>query len=428
MQYKSKMNHTLLSAVLFSAIATSAYANGMPKGVGCCSELTELDKRVKRLEDKAVEGTSKKLFISGQVNRAIMWANDGVQKNTVHGDNDNTSSRIIVSGQAAYNDDLSFGATVGFKATPNSTGAVQVHNAVTSSASESRIGVRQADVTIQSKRYGTLIIGHGTLASYGTHFDTHLSGAYNFMEPYTMGGNLLFRNKAAGGASFALTPAYIFNPGDGANISGRADRIRYDSPSFAGFSMRTSHGYHFRGDIWDVALRYAGEFSGWKFAANTSFTRSDTREADTGNVGVNGIGVRYDNIAASAGALAPFSITGKKDTGIALRFSYANRDYKNVRNKDGRSLRWVLSYKDMFCDMGMTTFEGSFGHYKNMVLVTNPAQVIIGKSWIFGVQQNIDGVGAEVYLSYANQNLKVKNSGQKYRDQDIVLAGARVKF
>lgn len=78
---------TLTFSASILSLSAEAMANGMP-AVECCDEIKTLDQRVKRLEDKAVEGTSKKLFIAGSINRAITWLNDGVQANTAHVDND----------------------------------------------------------------------------------------------------------------------------------------------------------------------------------------------------------------------------------------------------------------------------------------------------------------------------------------------------
>ncbi len=50
--------------------------------------------------------------------------------------------------------------------------------------------------------------------------------------------------------------------------------VRYDSPTFAGFSVSASWG---EDDFWDVAARYAGEFNGFKLAAATAYSEAWTR-------------------------------------------------------------------------------------------------------------------------------------------------------
>ena len=44
--------------------------------------------------------------------------------------------------------------------------------------------------------------------------------------------------------------------------------VRYDSPTFGGFSVSASWG---EDDMWDVAARYAGEWGGFKLAAAAAY-------------------------------------------------------------------------------------------------------------------------------------------------------------
>ena len=50
--------------------------------------------------------------------------------------------------------------------------------------------------------------------------------------------------------------------------------VRYDSPTFGGFSVSASWG---EDDMWDVAARYAGEWNGIMFAAAAALQRADRR-------------------------------------------------------------------------------------------------------------------------------------------------------
>ena len=50
--------------------------------------------------------------------------------------------------------------------------------------------------------------------------------------------------------------------------------IRYDSPTFHGFSVSASWG---EDDMWDVAARYSGEFNGFKLAVAAAYTDVSSR-------------------------------------------------------------------------------------------------------------------------------------------------------
>ena len=49
------------------------------------------------------------------------------------------------------------------------------------------------------------------------------------------------------------------------------NNVRYDLPTFAGFSVSASWG---EDDFWDVAARYAGEFNGFKLAAAAAYSEA----------------------------------------------------------------------------------------------------------------------------------------------------------
>ena len=48
------------------------------------------------------------------------------------------------------------------------------------------------------------------------------------------------------------------------------DSIRYNSPTFGGFSVSASWG---EDDFWDVAARYSGEYNGFKLAAAAAYSQ-----------------------------------------------------------------------------------------------------------------------------------------------------------
>ncbi len=64
--------------------------------------------------------------------------------------------------------------------------------------------------------------------------------------------------------------------------------VRYDSPTFGGFSVSASWG---EDDMWDVAGRYAGEFGGFKLAAAAAYNEVNDQN--------------YNNIAVGLGGFVP---------------------------------------------------------------------------------------------------------------------------
>ena len=89
-----------------------------------------------------------------------------------------------------------------------------------------------------------------------------------------------------------------FNNFDGLS---RNDRLRYDSPSFAGFRASASQASD---DQWDAALRWGGEGNGLRVAAAAAYSSSNSATADhliDGSASVLHLGSGL-NLTVAAGA------------------------------------------------------------------------------------------------------------------------------
>ncbi len=65
---------------------------------------------------------------------------------------------------------------------------------------------------------------------------------------------------------------------------GRLNGVRYDTPTFAGFSLSASWG---EDDYWDIAARYSGEFSGIKISLATAYSESTDSQTSSASFGCN---------------------------------------------------------------------------------------------------------------------------------------------
>src|SRR5262245_30047144 len=91
---------------LFAGLGTSQAAD---LGGNCCADLEE---RIAELEATTVRKGNRKmsLTISGQVDRVVVWYDDGRTSTTYYGiDNTNSSSRYILSGNAKVTPKVSMG-------------------------------------------------------------------------------------------------------------------------------------------------------------------------------------------------------------------------------------------------------------------------------------------------------------------------------
>src|SRR6185312_12366540 len=114
----------------------------------------------------------------------------------------------------------------------------------------------------------------------------------------------------------------VFNDFDG---DGRKLRVRYDTPSFAGFTLSGSYGTEVVPeptgvDVWDVALRYAGEFAGLRIASAIAY--SDTGSAN-----------RYDGSISILSVPTGISVTAaggydQRSGGADRRYVYGKLGYQ----------------------------------------------------------------------------------------------------
>jgi len=193
-----------------------------------------------------------RLTISGQVNRGVLVADDGDDTDVFFVDNDNSSTRIRLLGDAKFNDDISVGSVIEVQFESNSTAEVSQDNQRNVGANS--FTERKLEVFVNSETYGRLWLGQGDTASNGTS-EVDLSGTavigYSGIADFA--GGLQFQED---GVLSGTDIGYTFSNLDGLS---RDDRLRYDTPVFKGAKLSTSV---IADDRFDVALRYSREILG----------------------------------------------------------------------------------------------------------------------------------------------------------------------
>lgn len=339
------------------------------------------------------------------------------------------------------------------------------------SDSEKNILISRSEVEVDSFKYGKLSLGRGPMASTGAMFFQDLSFTYSFLHPFTTMGGINFRYRdtftaagplaAAGtvlnhtrgnpfGGSGQKTGVQIFNPGDGTNVKSSGERIKYTTPTVVnldhwlhGFSAEIAHAYMWKGNVYDAAIKYTDllriPYSQTKtiVSAVISWQRNQSKDYTQGLLFADNsvefgraalgfvpntdtfVGRKHDTFAGSVGILFPFSMSGKYGTGINVMFAGAHRKWKITGHEKGRVLHGKLGYTDNFIKLGSTHLVGSYGQWKAMdvdfmynALAPNLTFTphLVGTNWGVGVQQDVDGANAQVYLRYDNMRLQRRNT------------------
>ncbi|MEE2980249.1 MAG: porin [Pseudomonadota bacterium] len=114
-----------------------------------------------------------KLEVSGQVNRALILADDGDRSRLFHVDNDNSSTRVRWLGTGRLDDDLTVGALVEVQFESNTSSAIDMDQ-------DGEVGAnsfteRHLTLYLDSQRFVRLWAGQGDTATNGTS-EVDLSG------------------------------------------------------------------------------------------------------------------------------------------------------------------------------------------------------------------------------------------------------------
>jgi predicted porin len=323
--------------------------------------------------------------ISGQINRAVMWADNGNDSEVFHVDNDNSSTRFRFTGSEQVNDSVKIGLVWESEFQSNASNEVDIGQ---NSDGSSSFKERKMEAFYQMD-FGKISIGQGGGAANGTS-EMDLSGTLVIMysSVTSTGGSLQFRDNDD-------TP--ISEIGDTrSNFNGlsRNDRLRYDAPVFGGVGLSVSST---NGDANELAARYSREFNGLgKVAAAIGYVNTGDRTDP-----------EYTQISGSLSWL--------HNTGINLTVAYGTRDIDEVDN-DPVNYYGKLGYKfdihAIAVEYGMTE---DLAQDKDESSNYGVAYVI--KPWN----------GVEFYGTYRAYHLE-RDDVSDIEDVHVSLVGTRIKF
>jgi Gram-negative porin len=332
----------------------------------------------------------------GQINKGLLVFDDGESTlGYIPVDNGNSSTRAGIRIYGAITDDWSLGGNLEWEWNPYSTTNVNQLNRDDFDWDTELL--RKAEAYLTSDTLGKLWLGQGSMAS-DSSAEVDLSGTS------VVGYSLI--SDMAGGPFLRLDDGLLstvkvkdaFTNFDGL---GRKLRVRYDTPSFAGFTLAASVGTQVVPEethvtVWDIVARYENTFDDFKVSAAVAYSEP----GDHQNL--------YDG---------SFSIL-HDPTGISLTFATAYSDEETV---DGRYGYVKLGYQTDFFEVGKTAF--SVDAYYGEDIAANGSD-----STSFGAQfvQNLDYLQTELYLGLRSYSYDEAVTG--FDDSFAVLTGARVKF
>ena len=321
--------------------------------------------------------------ISGHINRAALYADDGETAKWFFVDNDNSSTRFRFRGSNEFANGWKAGILWEVEMQSNASNNVSMEN----DADATDVSFNERHIEAWIEKWGRLRIGQGDTASNGTS-EVDLSGtdvaAYSSVSD--IGGDFEFRD---GDKKLGITVADSRSNFDGLS---RKDRVRYDTPRWKGFFASGSVEQQSQ---FDIAARYAGDFGWARFAAAAGYANFGT-SSDTID----------DEISSSASILFDF--------GLNFTASYAIqwRDNENPWNLYGK-----LGYK--FLQKHAASVQYSRTKHRS---ADDDEGDTFGLAYVFTPWESI-----ELYGTYYIHMLD-RDRGTTPDDINIGMAGARIKF
>src|SRR5262245_45093780 len=298
----------------------SVTAQAADLGGNCCADLEE---RVAELEATTARKGNRKvsLQIYGQVSETIMWWNDGAESNVFVSENINIKNTVGFQGSARITSDWSAGFKLELQirayrsSAQNQLSLGATNNVTITTYNTQSVSLRHAYWYLKSNTYGTVTVGRDVESVLGTS-SISLVNPDRFSGPagpgFAQGGFFLRRSGTTSNTGLSGLTWQNFSwirNGDGPlpfDYAQTKGLVKYTSPFFlgqtksSGFQLSTDWGDD---DAWAVALRYAEEFHGFRFAAGVGY--SDWRGPDRTMCSTGASGNVAGGAMASPGTTGP---------------------------------------------------------------------------------------------------------------------------
>lgn len=337
------------------------------------------------------------LQLSGEVNRAVMYADDGLDDKFFHVDNTHSETKVGLSGEIAATECLTAGGNLEFKWQDNPSIAVSMEE-------ESIAGEFEAELIelyFAHSTAGKLTVGKGSAASdESSEIDLSGTDMIGNAGVADMGGGFAFYDTAAGAYS-DFTAESVFHGGISTEGLGKINRVLYETPDFGGFTFGASAG---ESETVDFSVSYSGEFNGNQLEAKAAWSNP---------------GEGWTQINGAASLLL--------DSGLNFTVAASAKDVEDMPadGDDPTMFYGKIGYTtDKICPTGPTSISVDYG------IFNNAAALDIGQeATAMGVQlvHELSNYSTALFAGYRLFSLE-DSTGADYEDISVVMAGAQFSF
>jgi predicted porin len=343
----------------------------------------------------AVQAQNLQVQLYGQVNRALMFADDGVQSKTFFVDGEPSGTRIGIMGSSQVAPGLRAGARFEVEYQSNSSDSVSM----TAPTLNPGFVERWFDVFVEGA-WGRVNLGQGSgAADDASTVDLSGTALANGVCVCDWGGSLAWRT-SSGGTVPGRTLGSTHNNLD---FESRYDRVMYTTPVFGGFRAQVGTGQKTNnGEVNEASLWWSGKLAGTIEAA---IGWSDQKEQTPGT----------DSNETMGG-----SVSWLHTSGFNVTFAYTESSVAGTTGQDATHMWGKVGYKT-----GAHAFSVSYGMMEDQVATGDEGDAIgIGYVWT-------PIRWAEFYVGLHQYTLDAQVSpGAKVSAEDIQVAtvGTRIRF
>ena len=326
--------------------------------------------------------------ISGHINRAVLWADNGNDNDTFFVDNENSNSRWRFTGSNDFGEAWTVGITWEVEMESNSSDDFDIGD--NNDTSDVSFTERKIEFYVQHKTFGKLYMGQGDTASNGTS-EVDLSGTdvVEYSDIVDMAGGINFRT---GDDVIVATIGSVYSNYDGFS---RRDRIRYDTPKFGPVYFSASY---MNGQTWDTAGRFSYEWEGiGKLAAAAHYTGAETQR---------------DNFSQYSGSISFLHSSGFNITGAA-----GTRDFNDAPGRDDG----MFYYGKLGFRRGIHAVSVDYGRAEDVDQNGDDFDTI-GLAYVINPWESIQFYGGYRYHTLDRRGVN------NIEDISAVMIGGRVKF
>jgi hypothetical protein len=419
----------LAAAGLLAGGLSVTSASAADLGGNCCADLEE---RIAELEATTARKGNRKvsLTISGWVAEQVTYWDDGLESNTyVGGIGTTLGTNVKFTGQATISPGWSAGYVLHLEADGSDslygTNQSNVDGAGLYTGTANYVQTLQSFWFLKSEQLGKVSVGLQSMPSDNAAILVDGSGSLvpaNWVV-FDVGGFAYRKKDGTLSKNVGLGGPICNGGGDCYGIP--FNSVRYDSPTFAGFSVSAGWG---EDDIWDVAGRYAGEFSGFKLAAVVAY--GENTGGNFGKIflsnagGVPGVSPVFAG-AAGSNYLQLGGYIQHVPTGLFGLVNYGKLEADGV---DYENETWYVKggLRQRWTSLGHTVLYGEYDNTEDSGVSGEEHDF-----WGVGVVQEIDNAAMSIWLSYRQFSADDGLSGaahESLEDFDMVKFGALINF